>query len=88
MKVGILGFGNVAAATIEAANQEFERTQTEIRGQEELGLISHRVAEQRLLDALALREATTQGALKNEQGLFNPALGNKEAMEYKSSKTR
>ena len=72
-----------AAATIEAANQEFERTQTEIRGQEELGLISHRVAEQRLLDALALREATTQGALKNEQGLFNPALGNKEAMEYK-----
>ena len=72
-----------AAATIEAADQEFERTQTEIRGQEELGLISHRVAEQRLLDALALREATTQGALKNEQGLFNPALGNKEAMEYK-----
>ena len=72
-----------AAALIEAANQEFERTQMEIRGQEELGLISHRVAEQRLLDALKLREATTQGALKNEQGLFDPALGEKQAIEYK-----
>jgi len=72
-----------AAATIEAANQEFERTQIEIRGQEELGLISHRVAQQRLLDALKLRETTTQGALKTEQGLFNPVTGEKEATEYK-----
>jgi hypothetical protein len=72
-----------AAALIEAANQEFERTQLEIRGQEELGRISHRVAEQRLLDALRLREATTQGALKTEQGLFNPVAGQKEAIEYK-----
>jgi len=72
-----------AAALIEAANQEFERTQVEIRGQEELGIISHRVAEQRLLDALKLREATTQGALKTEQGLFNPIAGEKEAIEYK-----
>ena len=72
-----------ASALIEAANQEFERTQMEIRGQEELGLISHRVAEQRLLDALKLREATTQGALKTEQGLFNPVAGEKEAIEYK-----
>jgi hypothetical protein len=72
-----------AAALIEAADQEFERTQVEIRGQEELGIISHRVAEQRLLDALKLREATTQGALKTEQGLFNPGAGEKEAIEYK-----
>lgn len=72
-----------AAALIEAADQEFERTQVEIRGQEELGIISHRVAEQRLLDALKLREATTQGALKTEQGLFNPIAGEKEAIEYK-----
>jgi hypothetical protein len=71
-----------AAALIDAANQEFERTQMEIRGQEELGIISHRVAEQRLLDALKLRESTTQGALKQEQGLFDPALGQKEAIEY------
>jgi hypothetical protein len=41
------------------------------------------VAEQRLLDALKLREATTQGALKTEQGLFNPGAGEKEAIEYK-----
>jgi hypothetical protein len=78
----IQGARETAAALIDAANQEFERTQMEIRGQEELGIISHRVAEQRLLDALKLRESTTQGALKQEQGLFDPALGQKEAIEY------
>lgn len=78
----IEGARETAAAQIEAANEEFDRTQMEIRGQEELGLISHKVAEQRLLDALKLREATTQGALKNEQGLFDPALGEKESLEF------
>jgi hypothetical protein len=71
-----------AQATIESANLEFERTEQQIHGEEELGIISHKVAMERLLDALKLREATTQGALKKEQGLFDPALGEKEALEY------
>ncbi len=73
---------DTADAQIQAANLEFERTQRHIQAEEELGIISHRVAEQRLLDALKLREATTQGALKTEQGLFDPALGEKQAIEY------
>ncbi|MGD0280718.1 MAG: hypothetical protein ABSC11_15635, partial [Smithella sp.] len=62
-----------AQATIESANLEFERTQQQIHSEEELGIVSHKVAMERLLDALKLREATTQGALKKEQGLFDPA---------------
>jgi hypothetical protein len=71
-----------AQATIESANLEFERTQQQIHSEEELGIVSHKVAMERLLDALKLREATTQGALKKEQSLFDPALGEKQALEY------
>ena len=71
-----------ASVIIDEANLEFERTQQQIHSEEELGFISHRVAEQRLLDALKLRESTTQGALKDEQGLFDPALGQKQAIQY------
>lgn len=73
---------DTAAATIQAANLDYQTAEQDIRSQEELGIISHHVAEQRLEDALRLREQTIQGALAKEQGLFDPALSQKQAIEY------
>lgn len=72
-----------AQATIQAANLDYEATSQEIKTQAALGEISHRVAAQRLNDAVTLRQQTIQGALGDEQGLFDPNLGAKEALEYK-----
>lgn len=71
-----------AAATISAAQQDYAAIQQEIRFEEQLGAVSHRVAAQRLADASAKKTTATTGALGKEQGIFDPAEGGKEAREY------
>ena len=71
-----------ADASIEAARQTFEFTERQIRSEEEIGIISHRVALQRLQDAVALESRTTQTALGKEAGVFDPIEGGKELQEF------
>ncbi len=77
-----------AQAIIQAANLDYEATQQEIKEQEALGEISHRVAAQRLTDAVNQRERSIGGALGTEQGLFDPNLGKKEKLEYDRLQTQ
>ena len=74
--------------TVRAAEEEFAFTEREIRYEAELGIISTRVAEQRLLAAQRLKETQTTGALSQEQALFNPALGEKQLAEYTALENR
>jgi hypothetical protein len=71
-----------ADATIEAARQTFEFTERQIRSEEELGIISHRVAMQRLQDAVRLQASETQQALGKEKAVFDPVEGAKELQEF------
>ena len=71
-----------AQETIKAAQETFEFTEREIRYESELGIISARVAAQRLAAASQLKQQQTTGALSQEQGLFDPALGEKQLAEY------
>jgi hypothetical protein len=71
-----------ARVAIEAANTDYEATSREIREQEQLGEISHRVALQRLLDAEKLKEQATTGALGKESEVFNPIEGGRELQEF------
>jgi len=68
---------------IAAANELFTFSERQIRADEELGRISHAVGTDRLLSALALKEASTKGALGSVEELFDPNLGEKELAEYK-----
>lgn len=71
-----------ASETIKAAQETFEFTEREIRYESELGIISARVAAERLAAASQLKQQQTTGALSQEQGLFDPALGEKQLAEY------
>jgi len=71
-----------AAAQIDEANDAFAAAELQIGEQEQLGRVTKEVADQQLLDAAKLKEQSTMGALQKEQGLFNPALGQKELQEY------
>ena len=78
----------VADDQIKAAQEQFEFTEREIRYEAELGIISERVAAERLLAAQRLKESQTVGALGKEQGLFDPALGEQQAREYQQLENR
>ena len=69
-------------AIIQKTNEVFTAEEKQIKQQEEIGIISHKVADQRIADAIRVRQATITGALGKEQGLFDPALGLKELQEY------
>jgi len=71
-----------AQATIQAAQETFTFTQRQIEFETQLGLITVRTAQARLLAASQLKQTETTGALKKEQALFDPNLGNKEFQEY------
>ncbi len=71
-----------AEASIEAVRQTFEFTERQIRSEEELGIISHRVATQRLEDAIKLEGSQTQKALGKEKLVFDPVEGGKELQEH------
>lgn len=78
----VQGARDAAAATIEAAQEDFAATQQEIRFQEQLGIISHKVAAQRLADATAKRTGSVTGALGQEASIYDPAIGGKDAERY------
>ena len=70
---------------IAAAQWEFEETKRDIESQEELGRISHKVADQRIEDALRLRDATIQTSQKNVLSLYDPIEGGKQLAEYQKA---
>lgn len=74
--------------SIHAAEEQFQFTEREIRYEAELGIISAKVGAQRLVDAERLKEQQTTGALSKEQGLFDPALGQKELQEWTALENR
>lgn len=71
-----------AQVEIEAANATFSSTQQDIRMREQLGLVSHRVALQMILDAEKLKESQIQGALGKQAGLYDPIEGGRELQEF------
>jgi hypothetical protein len=72
-----------AEAEIKGAADLFEETKRNIDDQVELGRISHKTASQMLQDALALKNATVQGANLKVAVLFDPIMGGKETEDYK-----
>ena len=83
-EVAIAAAREAAQTTVAAADEDFAAIQQEIRFEEQLGVVSHRVAAQRLADASKKKEGAVTGALGNEATIFDPAVGGREAQEYQA----
>lgn len=72
-----------ANATIQAAEETFQYTQRQIQFEAELGIITAKTAQARLLAASQLKQTQTTGALEKEQatGTVDPAVAEKAAQE-------
>ena len=73
---------DAARVTIQAAEETFTYTQRQIQFEAELGIITAKTAQARLLAASELKQTETTGALQKESELFDPNLSRKEFEEY------
>lgn len=79
---------SVAQTEIQAANETFATDQREIQMKEQLGLVSHKVATEMLLDAERQKEAATQGALRKEASVYDPVEGGRELEQFTQVENR
>ena len=79
---------SVAQTEIQAANETFTAAEREIAMKERVGLVSHRVATEMLLDAERLKEQATEGALKKESLVYDPVEGGRELQQFTAIENR